>query len=172
MRVLGLDPGLRVTGWGVIDVTGHRLSFVDAGAIKVPASAAMAHRLAGLHQALVEVAIDFAPDEAAVEETFVNRNPASALKLGQARGAVLLAPGLLGIPVSEYSANRVKKSVCGSGHAPKGQVSAMVAMLLPGFASTSHDAADALAVAICHTHQSQSEARIETAETAMNEGAP
>ena len=130
----------------------------------------MAHRLAGLHRALVDVVSDFAPDEAAVEETFVNRNPASALKLGQARGAALLAPGLMGIPVSEYSANRVKKSVCGSGHAPKEQVSAMVAMLLPGFAGGSHDAADALAVAICHTHQSQSEARIEAAEMAMNEG--
>ena len=161
MRVLGLDPGLRVTGWGVIDVTGQRLSFVDAGAIKVPASAPMAHRLASLHQALTDVANAFAPEEAAVEETFVNRNPASALKLGQARGAVLLAPGLLDIPVAEYSANRVKKSVCGSGHAPKEQVSAMVAMLLPGFAGGSYDAADALAVAICHTHQSQSEARIE-----------
>jgi crossover junction endodeoxyribonuclease RuvC len=169
MRVLGLDPGLRATGWGVIDVTGQRLGFVDAGTVKTPTTAPMAHRLADLHRALVDIAADFAPDEAAVEETFVNRNPASALKLGQARGAVLLVPGLLGIPVAEYSANHVKKSVCGSGHASKEQISAMVAILLPGFSSDSFDAADALAVAICHTHHSQSEARIEAAELAMSE---
>ena len=170
MRVLGLDPGLLITGWGVVDVTGHRLAFVDAGTVKTPTSAPMAHRLADLHRGLVDIAAQFAPDEAAVEETFVNRNPASTLKLGQARGVVLLVPGLLGIPVAEYSANHVKKSVCGSGHAPKEQISAMVGMLLPGFSSDSFDAADALAVAICHTHHSQSEARIQAAELAMSGG--
>ena len=170
MRVLGLDPGLRNTGWGVIDATGQRLDFVAAGCVKIAPGAAMSERLAELHRALTEVAETFTPDEAAVEETFVNRNPASALKLGQARGAVLLAPGLLDIPVAEYSANRVKKSVCGSGHAPKEQVSAMVRMLLPGFSSASFDAADALAVAICHAHRSQSAARIEAGELTVAAG--
>lgn len=164
MRILGLDPGLRNTGWGVIESAGHKLGFVAAGCVKVPTAAPMAERLANLHRALVEVVADFAPDEAAVEATFVNRNPASALKLGQARGVVLAVPGLTDIPVSEYAANLVKKSVCGSGHAGKEQVSAMVGMLLPGFSSASFDAADALAVAICHAHQSQTAARIEAAE--------
>ena len=172
MRVLGLDPGLRITGWGVVDVTGHHLHFVDAGAVRIPSTAPMADRLADLHRTLVDIASEFALDQAAVEKTFVNQNPASALKLGQARGAVLLVPGLMGIPVSEYSANQVKKSVCGSGHAPKEQISAMVKILLPGFSSNNFDAADALAVAICHTHHSQSKSRVEAAELAMSESRP
>jgi crossover junction endodeoxyribonuclease RuvC len=169
MRVLGLDPGLRITGWGVIESAGHALAFVAAGCIKAPTAAPMAERLATLHLALTKIMETYLPDEAAIEETFVNRNPASSLKLGQARGVVLAVPGLADVSVSEYSANLVKKSVCGSGHAAKEQVSSMVTMLLPGFSNDSFDAADALAVAICHAHQSQSAARIEAAELAVVE---
>ena len=164
MRILGLDPGLRTTGWGVIEVAGHRLRYVAAGRIRVPATALMSQRLADLHRALLATTEEFAPDEAAAEETFVNRNPSSALKLGQARGVVLLAPGLLGIPVAEYAANLVKKAVTGSGHAGKERVSAMVRVLLPGFEGGSFDAADSLAVAICHAHHSQSAARVDRAQ--------
>ena len=153
MRVLGLDPGLRRTGWGVIESEGPRLRFVAAGCIAVAAEPALAARLADLHRRLAAVCGRFAPDEAAVEEPFVNRNPASTLKLGSARGAVLLAPGLAGIPVTEYAPNAVKKSVTGAGHATKEQVRAMMAMLLPGYRGDgTFDAADALAVAVCHTH--------------------
>ena len=126
IRVLGLDPGLRRTGWGVIESTGARLHFIDAGCISIDADASLSERLAALHEAVVEVAKRFAPDEAAVEETFVNKNPASTLKLGQARGAVMLAPALAGIHVAEYSATQVKKSVTGTGHAAKEQVQAMI----------------------------------------------
>ena len=166
MRVLGLDPGLRRTGWGVIEWDGLRLRFTAAGCVTADAADALAHRLANLHRALAEVTERFAPDEAAVEETFVNRNPASTLKLGQARGAVLLAPGLRGIPVAEYAATLVKKSVTGSGHAAKEQVRAMVAALLPGSRPGSHDAADALAVAICHAHHRETAIRWQRAGAA------
>lgn len=159
MRVLGLDPGLRRTGWGVIEWDGQRLRFTAAGCVTADAAQPLAHRLADLHRALGEVAGRFAPDEAAVEETFVNRNPASTLKLGQARGAVLLVPALRGIPVAEYAATLVKKSVTGSGHAGKEQVCAMVATLLPGSRTANHDASDALAVAICHAHHRETATR-------------
>jgi crossover junction endodeoxyribonuclease RuvC len=152
MRVLGLDPGLRHTGWGVIDVAGNRLTHVADGVASAPADLPLAERLVALFRQINEVLERFRPDEAAVEETFVNKNPASTLKLGVARGVVLLAPAERGLKVAEYSANLVKKSVVGAGHADKSQVQMMVRRLLPGCAVVRADAADALAVAICHAH--------------------
>lgn len=152
MRILGLDPGLRHTGWGVIDVSGNRLSHVADGVASAPADLPLGERLVLLFRQVGEVLERFRPDEAAVEETFVNKNPASTLKLGVARGVVLLAPAERGLKVAEYSANLVKKSVVGAGHAEKAQVQMMVRRLLPGCAVVKADAADALAVAICHAH--------------------
>lgn len=152
IRILGLDPGLRRTGWGVIDVNGPRLTFVACGAILPPEDGAMGQRLAALHAGLVDVLARFSPDEAAVEETFVNMNPASTLKLGQARGVVLLAPAQHGLPVAEYAPLLVKKSVVGAGRAEKGQVRMMISVLLPKADPKSEDAADALAVAVTHAH--------------------
>jgi len=152
MRVLGLDPGLRHTGWGVIDVDGNRLSYVADGVASARADLPLSERLVVLFRQIGEVLERFRPDEAAVEETFVNKNPASTLKLGVARGVVLLAPAERGLKVSEYSTNLVKKSVVGAGHAEKAQVQLMVRRLLPGCAVVKADAADALAVAICHAH--------------------
>jgi crossover junction endodeoxyribonuclease RuvC len=148
----------------VIENEGARLRFIDAGCIAGETDAPLGQRLAVLYAAVAEITKRFAPDEAAVEETFVNVNPASTLKLGQARGAVMLAPALAGIPVAEYSATQVKKSVTGTGHAAKEQVQAMIATLLPGFRATrgdfGADAADALAAAICHAHHRDTHARI------------
>jgi crossover junction endodeoxyribonuclease RuvC len=152
MRVLGLDPGLRHTGWGVIDVDGNRLTHVADGVASAPTDLPLGERLVVLFRQLGEILERFRPDAAAVEETFVNKNPASTLKLGVARGVVLLAPAERGVPVSEYSANMVKKSVVGAGHAEKAQVQMMVRRLLPGCTAVKADAADALAVAICHAH--------------------
>jgi crossover junction endodeoxyribonuclease RuvC len=152
MRVLGLDPGLRHTGWGVIDVAGNRLSHVADGVVHAPTDVPLAERLVVLFRQLNLVLERFQPDEAAVEESFVNKNAASTLKLGVARGVVLLAPAERGVPVAEYSANLIKKSVVGAGHAEKAQVQMMVRRLLPGCAIVEADAADALAVAICHAH--------------------
>jgi len=152
MRVLGLDPGLRHTGWGVIDVAGNRLTHVADGVIHAATDEPLATRLVSLFRQITAVVERFAPDEAAVEETFVNRNAFSTLRLGVARGVVLLAPAECGLPVAEYSANLVKKAVVGAGHAEKSQVQLMVRRLLPGCDSTEADAADALAVAICHAH--------------------
>ena len=152
MRVLGLDPGLRHTGWGVIDVAGNRLSYVADGVAHAPTDLPLAERLVALFRQVIDVLERFRPDEAAVEETFVNKNAASTLKLGVARGVVLLAPAERGLPVAEYSANLVKKSVVGAGRVDKAQVQMMVRRLLPGCAIATPDAADALAVAICHAH--------------------
>ena len=152
MRVLGLDPGLRHTGWGVIDVAGNRLSYVADGVVHAPTDLPLADRQVVLFRQIIDVLERFRPDEAAVEETFVNKNAASTLKLGVARGVVLLAPAERGLPVAEYSANLVKKAVVGAGHAEKEQVQMMVRRLLPGCAIATADAADALAVAICHAH--------------------
>ena len=160
MRVLGLDPGLRHTGWGVIDVTGNRLTHVADGVVNSSSKAPLHERLVELHDGLVEIIERLVPDEAAVEETFVNKNPTSTLKLGLARGVVLLVPAKAGLRVAEYGANHVKKSVVGAGHADKVQVQAMVRMLLPGVQIASPDAADALAVAICHAHHRQTEKAI------------
>jgi crossover junction endodeoxyribonuclease RuvC len=152
MRILGLDPGLRHTGWGVVDVAGNRLTHVADGVAHAAVDLPLAGRLSVLFRQIIAVLEQFRPDEAAVEETFVNKNAASTLKLGVARGVVLLAPAERGLPVAEYSANMVKKSVVGAGHAEKGQVQMMVRRLLPGCAIAEPDAADALAVAICHAH--------------------
>jgi len=152
MRLLGLDPGLRNTGWGVIDVDGNRLRHVANGAVHSDAACAMSERLLQLWDGISQVIADFRPDEAAIEETFVNKNAVSTLKLGHARAAVLLGPARAGIPVAEYPANLVKKSVVGSGHAGKEQIAMMVRTLFPGCEFASPDAADALAVAVCHAH--------------------
>ena len=162
MRLIGLDPGLRRTGWGVIDVDGNRLRHVAHGVIKVPVEGSLAMRLSELFEAIQVVLGEQRPTEAAVEETFVNVNPVSTLKLGQARGVVLLAPARAGLPVFEYAANLVKKSVVGTGHADKHQIAMMVGRLLPGV-EASADAADALAVAICHAHHRATARRVEAA---------
>jgi crossover junction endodeoxyribonuclease RuvC len=156
VRLLGIDPGLRHTGWGVIDVVGNRLTHVADGAVHSDASCSLAERLVQLHDALSAVLERYAPDEAAVEETFVNANAASTLKLGQARAVALLVPALAGLAVAEYANNMVKKAVVGQGRADKAQVQAMIRLLLPGCAITTPDAADALAVAICHAHHRSS----------------
>ncbi|MBS7540183.1 crossover junction endodeoxyribonuclease RuvC [Ancylobacter lacus] len=150
IRILGLDPGLRRTGWGIIEASGTRLSYVACGAVLPPEDAPLAARLAALHDGLAAVIRAHAPDEAAVEETFVNMNPASTLKLGQARGVVMLTPALAGLPVAEYAALLVKKTVVGAGRAEKGQIRMMIKVLLPRSDVESDDAADALAVAITH----------------------
>jgi len=152
MRVLGIDPGLRRLGWGIIEAESGRLSHVANGTVTSTAEQPLATRLRQLFDGLEAVLAEFAPAEAAVEETFVNRNPNSTLKLGQARGVALLVPARAGIPVAEYAANRIKKAVVGVGHADKRQIAVMVGMLLPGVAIRGPDAADALAVAICHAH--------------------
>ena len=150
MRLIGLDPGLRNTGWGVIAVQGNRLSHVADGVVRSDAKRPLAQRLMELRDGLAAVIREHQPDEAAVEETFVNANPASTLKLGQARGIALLVPAEFELPVGEYPPNLVKKTVVGSGHAAKEQIQMMVQALLPGCKVTSADAADALAIAICH----------------------
>lgn len=160
MRVLGLDPGLRTTGWGVVDVAGNRLTYVADGVVKSDASLTLAQRLVQLHQGVQAIIAQWGPEEAAVEETFVNKNPESTLKLGQARGAVLLAPALAGLHVGEYAATLVKQSVVGTGRAAKDQVGMMVRTLLPGCLVSSPDAADALAVAICHAHHRNTAKRL------------
>lgn len=152
MLILGLDPGLRNTGFGLIESVGNRLRHVEDGVITTDDAESVAVRLAFLHRALAALLARAAPDEAAVEETYVNRNPTSTLRLGQARGVVLLAPALAGIPVAEYGAMAVKQSVVGYGHAEKDQVGVMVRRLLPAATLKRADAADALAVAICHAH--------------------
>jgi len=162
MRLIGLDPGLRLTGWGVIDVEGNRLRHVAHGVVKVAGDRPLAERLAELFEAIAAVVAAQQPLEAAVEETFVNINPGSTLKLGQARGVVMLAPARAGLPVFEYAANLVKKSVTGAGHADKRQIAMMVGVLLPGV-EASADAADALAVAICHAHHRATAKRVEAA---------
>lgn len=151
-RLIGLDPGLRVTGWGIVDVAGNRLRWVADGAVASDGDADLATRLRQLHDGLQQVIADWQPDVAAIEETFVNRNPTSTLKLGQARGVSLLVAALNGLPVTEYAPNAIKKAVVGTGHAAKQQIHLMVRTLLPGAAITSEHAADALAAAICHAH--------------------
>ena len=153
IRILGLDPGLVHTGWGVIDTDGIRLSYVASGAVHPPKDGELADRLKALHDGLADVLRRYEPAEAAVEETFLNKNPNSTLKLGHARGVVLLAPALFGLRVAEYSAKSVKQSVVGTGGAAKEQVQMMVKTLLPGCDVKNADAADALAVAICHGHR-------------------
>ncbi|MEL7490780.1 MAG: crossover junction endodeoxyribonuclease RuvC [Pseudomonadota bacterium] len=152
IRILGVDPGSNATGWGVIERVGARLSFVAAGVVRPKRGAGPSARLAQIFSGLCDVLDAQAPHEAAVEETFVNASPRDALVLGQARGVALLAPARAGLDVAEYAANTVKKSVVGKGHADKRQVQAMVRVLLPASGDQPADAADALAVAICHAH--------------------
>jgi crossover junction endodeoxyribonuclease RuvC len=160
MRILGLDPGLRFTGFGLIEAHGNRLVHVTDGVIATDGDEAVAIRLKILDAALSHLLAEFAPDEAAVEETYVNRNGTATLKLGYARGVVLLAPARAGIPVAEYGAKTVKRSVVGTGGAEKSQVALMVRRLLPGATLKRADAADALAVAICHAHHRATLARL------------
>lgn len=152
VRLLGLDPGLQHTGWGMVESAGSRLRHLGDGVISTDASQPLAERLCTLYRGIVLLLEQWQPDEAAVEHTYVNKNPGAALKLGQARGVVLLTPALTGIPVAEYQAMEVKRAVVGTGHAEKAQVEAMVKRLLPGATMRRSDAADALAVAICHAH--------------------
>ena len=156
IRVLGVDPGLRRTGWGIVAVTGNALAFVAAGTVRAPLDGELAGRLVALYEGLAEIVRAFAPDEAAVEQTFVNKDAAATLKLGNARGIALLVPAQAGLSVAEYAPNAVKKAIVGSGHAEKGQIRAMVRILLPRAEFDSDDAADALAIAICHAHHRQS----------------
>lgn len=156
VRIIGIDPGLQRTGWGIIDVTGNRLAFVAAGLVTSPPKAGLADRLLAIFDGLMEVIEAHRPDEAAVEETFVNANPTSTLKLGQARGIAMLAPAKAGLAVAEYAANSIKKSVVGAGHAQKEQIHHMVRVLLPKAEFSGNDPADALAIAICHAHHRES----------------
>ncbi|MEE4211709.1 MAG: crossover junction endodeoxyribonuclease RuvC [Parvularcula sp.] len=153
LLILGIDPGLRHCGWGVIAAQGSRVSFVACGRISPPVKGTLAERLCALDAGLADLLDTHTPHEAAVEETFVNTDPRSALRLGQARGVCLLAPARLGVPVAEYAANQIKKSVVGAGHADKRQIAAMVGHLLPGCRAETPDAADALAIALCHAFQ-------------------
>lgn len=150
--ILGLDPGLRHTGWGVIRQTDNRLSLIAAGRINPDPTLPMAERLKILAENIGRIIDLHAPTEAAIEETFVNKNAASALKLGQARGVAMLAAASGGLAVAEYAANKIKQTVTGYGHADKNQIQAMIGILLPGSGKMAPDAADALAVAICHAH--------------------
>lgn len=152
MRLLGLDPGLNRTGWGVIEAEANRLVYIADGVVTSDVARPLAARLAALYDGLLKVIAEFHPAEAAVEETFVNANGQSTLKLGHARGVALLAPAQSGLPVAEYAARLVKKSIVGTGAAEKNQVAHMVRCLLPGARIAGADAADALAVAICHAH--------------------
>ena len=156
LRILGIDPGLRRTGWGVIEIDGNRLIFVGCGSVEPPDGLPLASRLLAIHEGLAAVLDDFRPVEAAVEQTFVNKDGVATLKLGQARGVAMLAPAMFGIPVSEYAPNQVKKTVVGAGHADKNQILVMLKILLPKADPKSPDAADALAVAITHAHHRQS----------------
>ncbi len=152
IRIIGIDPGLRRTGWGVIESDGVRLSYVASGHVKSTDKEELSFRLRELYEGLAGILASFKPEEAAVEETFVNDNPRSTLKLGQARGMAMLAPAMRGIRVAEYPPNLIKKTVVGAGHADKKQIQMMVTMLLPRAKFDSADEADALAIAICHAN--------------------
>ena len=152
VRILGIDPGLRRTGWGVIEVDGNRLAYVGCGSVEPAEALPLADRLLAIHEGLAAVLADFRPVEAAVEQTFVSKDAVATLKLGQARGVAMLAPAMFGISVAEYAPNQVKKTVVGAGHADKNQVAVMLKILLPKADPKSADAADALAVAITHAH--------------------
>ena len=152
MIIIGLDPGLGTTGWGIVAKQGNRLSHIANGQVKTDPKAALAERLVTLDRELTDVIMHYKPDSSAVEEVFVNMNPQSTLKLGQARGVCLLALARAGLPVAEYATRLVKKAIVGTGGAEKAQVQAMLAVLLPGVKLAGADAADALAVAICHAH--------------------
>lgn len=165
VRLIGLDPGLVRTGWGVVESADSRLAFVACGTVSTSPDAAVAERLARLYDSLARVIETWRPESAAVEETFVNRNPHSALRLGLARGAALLAPARAGLPVAEYHNRTIKKAVAGTGRADKTQMTFMVRRLLPGCRPDSADAADALAAAICHAHRASAPRLADAART-------
>ena len=158
IRILGIDPGLRRTGWGVIEADGNRLIYVASGSAQTDDTMSLAERLVTLHDALVRVVDEFQPEEAAVEATFVNKDAAATLKLGQARGIAMVVPAKAGVVIAEYAPNLVKKTIVGAGHCDKAQIRMMLGVLLPKANPDSHDAADALAVAITHAHYRQSAA--------------
>lgn len=156
IRIIGIDPGLRRTGWGIVESLGNSLRFVASGSVCSDDKATLASRLCQLHEGLSQVLHQAMPHEAAVEQTFVNKDATATLKLGQARGVAMLVPALAGLPVAEYAPNAVKKAVIGVGHGDKKQIHMMVRVLMPKAVFDTHDAADALAIAICHAHHRQS----------------
>jgi crossover junction endodeoxyribonuclease RuvC len=156
IRILGIDPGLRRTGWGMIAIEGNRLMFLACGSVPTLDGAGLALRLLAIHDGLQRVVAEHTPDEAAVEATFVNKDASATLKLGQARGIAMLVPAIAGLPVAEYAPNLVKKTIIGVGHGEKGQIRMMISVLLPKADPRTHDAADALAIAITHAHHRQS----------------
>jgi crossover junction endodeoxyribonuclease RuvC len=156
IRILGIDPGLRRTGWGVVALDCNRLSFLACGSLATDEKAGLAARLLAIHDGLRRVVEQHAPHEAAVEATFVNKDAAATLKLGQARGIAMLVPAIAGVPVAEYAPNLVKKTIVGAGHSEKGQIRMMIGVLLPKADPQSEDAADALAIAVCHAHHRRS----------------
>ena len=152
IRILGIDPGLRRTGWGIVTIDGNRLTFLACGSLATDEKTGLARRLVAIHDGLRHVVDEYAPDEAAVEATFVNRDAVATLKLGQARGIAMLVPARAGLEVAEYAPNVVKKTVVGAGHGEKAQIRMMIGVLLPKADPQSEDAADALAIAVCHAH--------------------
>jgi len=168
IRIIGIDPGLRRTGWGVIETLGNSLKFIDSGTITSDGDLDLPSRLRQLHDGLTEVVHGFRPDEAAVEQTFVNKDAVATLKLGQARGIALLVPSLAGLPVAEYAPNAVKKAVIGVGHGDKQQIHMMLKVLMPRVQFKGSDAADALAIAICHSHNRGGNRMMKAAMAAAN----
>src|SRR5436190_5586167 len=152
IRILGIDPGLRHTGWGLIEADGNALVFLACGSVETSERAALSVRLLTIHDGLARIVDEFRPDEAAVEATFVNRDATATLKLGQARGIAMLIPAKAGVLVAEYAPNLVKKTIVGAGHAEKAQIRMMIGVLLPKADPQSEDAADALAIAVTHAH--------------------
>jgi crossover junction endodeoxyribonuclease RuvC len=156
IRILGIDPGLRRTGWGMVEIAGNRLGFLGCGSVTTHDDDTLAARLLAIHDGLTRILDEFRPDEAAVETTFVNKDAKSTLKLGQARGIAMVVPAKAGVPVVEYAPNLVKKSIVGVGHGDKAQIRMMIGVLLPRADPSSDDAADALAIAVTHAHHRQS----------------
>jgi len=156
IRIIGIDPGLRRTGWGIVEVAGNRLSFLGCGSVTTREQDGLAERLLTIHDGLARIVDEFKPHEAAVEATFVNKDAKATLKLGQARGIAMVVPARAGVPVAEYAPNVVKKSIVGAGHGDKAQVRMMIGVLLPKADPRSDDAADALAIAVTHAHHRQS----------------
>jgi crossover junction endodeoxyribonuclease RuvC len=156
IRILGIDPGLRRTGWGMVEIAGNRLAFLGCGSVTTRDADSLALRLLAIYDGLMRILEEFRPDEAAVEATFVNKDAKATLKLGQARGIAMVVPAKVGVPVAEYAPNLVKKSIVGAGHGDKTQVRMMVGVLLPKADPPSDDAADALAIAVTHAHHRQS----------------
>jgi crossover junction endodeoxyribonuclease RuvC len=152
IRIVGIDPGLRRTGWGVIECAGNRLIFIGCGSVETSEHVQLAQRLVVIHDGLARVIEEFRPDEAAVEATFVNKDASATLKLGQARGIAMLIPARAGVPVAEYAPNLVKKTIVGAGHSEKAQIRMMIGVLLPKADPATDDAADALAIAVTHAH--------------------